>query len=272
MKKDNSKRGGNMSVLGWRPGDPPKMRFDVPFYQNCRIIMFSYLTTREAVEAVLPEPLEPGPQPFVAFCAQEFPAFNSIDGVKHNYKEMTIFVECQYKGEVALNIPFMYVGPSTGDYTDSTDVAIAMGRESRGFPKKAGNIFINKEGDEWVATLKRRGVQLVDFRAKLDEKATPAEIPTQKYKRLLLVKEIISSDFTGYDVRKLIGMEADYLGNVAEITSCMKGTSTLKLGHIDGDPLDTLKIVKPGMTVDFTQNIRIPVGAAPPEILASNWE
>ena len=270
MKKDNSKRGGMMNLYGWRPGEPPKLSPDKPFYENSRSMIYNYLTTREAVEAVLPEPLEPGPNPFAAIVIVDDPAWFATDGVAHTFNGVIFFVECQYKGEVGLNIPYMYAGTSTGDFTDGAELTMALGRENRGFPKKLANIYINRVGDEWVATMARKGVRLVNFRAKFDKPMKPADVPTAKYKRLMLPREIISVDFMGYDLRQLIAMELDFLGNKSEITSCMKGTGSIELGHIDNDPLDTLKVVKPGIFVDLVQNIRIPVGS-PPEILATNW-
>ena len=246
-KKDNSKRGGMMTVYGWRPGEPPKLPMDKPFYEKCRFMIYNYLTTREAVAAVLPEPLEPGPKPFAAIAISDFPAWNATDGEAHAYNEVQVLVECQYKGEVGLNIAYMYVGPTTGDWTDSVDIAIAMGRENRGFPKKGGNIFINRVGDEWVATLKRKGVQLLNFRAKFDKPLKPEDIPTAKYKRLLLPREIMASNFQGYALQDLVAMELDYLGSKSEILSCMKGTGSIELKGIANDRLDTLKVVEPGI-------------------------
>lgn len=271
-KKDNSNRGGLMNIYGWRPGEPPKVGFDKPFFEKSRMMIFNYHTTREAVEAVLPEPLEPGPQPFVACVIADYPIWNSPDGLQHGYNEVMMFVECQYKGKVGLAVPYMYVGARNGDFSECVDMAMAMGRESRGYPKKLANIYINRVGNEWIATVTRRGVRLITFRATFEEPIKPDDIPTSKYERLLLTKDIMSYDFQGYDLRELISQEADFLGhNGLGITLCLKGTGSVELGNIPNDPLDILKVVKPGIAVDFVQEGRSPVAAQPAEILATNW-
>ena len=259
-----------MNLYGWRPGEMPKMRPDQPFSKNARLMIFNYLTTPEAVEAVLPEPLEPGPNPFAAFVVSEYPEWTGFDGVAHQYRELYFMVECQYKGEVGLNMPFMYCGVMNDDIYD-LDVFLGLGRETRAFPKKAAPILVNRVGDEWVVTMNRKGVRLVTFRARVERPVKAADIPTAKYNRFMMPKEIIAANFMGYDVQQLLAIDIDYLGTKSEILSCMKGTATLELSHTDNDPLDTLKIVQPGIFVDLVQNIRAPPPDAQPEILATKW-
>lgn len=274
MTKDNSKRGGMMTVFCWRPGDPPRLKFDRPFYENTHTLMYAYKTTREAVEAVLPEPLEPGPEPNVYMCMIDYPAWNATDGVAHAYNEVIVGVECQYKGEVALSIPYMYVGCTTADSSESLDIAVAMGRETRAFPKKHAEIFMNLDGpDMWTTYLRRKGKKLIELEFKFDKNVDRSEIPTTKYKRVLLPKEILSHNFMSYALQQLIAMDLDFMGNISEILLCKKGTASMKLSGIDGDALDTLKVVKPGIAVEFIQNCRLPIGEKSTcEVIASNWQ
>lgn len=242
---------GMMNVWNWKPGEEDR-RGGKPMYENARFMMFSYETTRDAIARALPEPLEPGPEPIVSILFADYPVWWSKDGTNQPYNEVIVQVQCQYKGEVGITIPHIYIGTRTGDFTDGCDAALIAGRENMGFPKKLANIDINPDGDAWTGTMYRRRTSLVDFRGRFDQPVDPPSLPLQSIGRLMLVKEVVSADWQGYDVRAVHATPASWLKGPKSVRT---GTAAVRLGRIPGDPLADLKIVKPLLALEMVTDI-----------------
>ncbi len=240
---------GMNNVHGWIPGEAPG-RGSKPMYVDARFMLFSYVSTREAIQNVLPPPLKPGPDNLVTINVADYPFWYWKDGVRRQYNEVIVFVQCEYEGEVAMTVPFIYIGTRTGDFTDGCDAALIAGRESSGFPKKLANISINREGEGWTATMHRRNTKLLDFSATFDQPIALADLPAMG--RVILVKEIMSSDWNTYDVRKVLAMSSDWLKTPK---SAMAGTASVTLGSLPDDPLASLKIVTPLSALEMVTDI-----------------
>jgi acetoacetate decarboxylase len=89
------------------------------------------------------------------FCAY-FPE-NSFESA---YREVGLFVHIQLGKQIGIHCPWIIV---------DDDIALILGREVAGYPKKIGQIAWQQNGDEIVASGSRRGASLVAMRATLGE-------------------------------------------------------------------------------------------------------
>lgn len=233
---------GVMGLYGWKPGEP--MDADQPMYENARTLVYTYRTEPDAIAAVLPEPLEPGPTPTVIVCLNDVPLWRALDGGHHEYTEAIVMVECAFRDEVGLTLGFIYVGGRGGDVTNGADIALALGREVLGNAKKMANINIHPNADEWVGTVDRMGTRLLSFSGRFDEQEIDvADTPMGSLGRLFCVREIPSALMDGYDVRQVLAYEPMF---ITRPTKLWRGTGSVELGHLDGDPIDLLPVAEPG--------------------------
>ena len=106
---------------------------------NREYIVITYRTTREALEAVVPEPLEID-EPLVKY---EFIRMPDSTGFG-DYTESGQVIPVRYAGEHGVYVHSMYL---------DDHAPIAGGRELWGFPKKLASPKIKHEGDVVVGTL-----------------------------------------------------------------------------------------------------------------------
>ena len=109
-------------------------------FYNREYIVIKYRTDREAIEAVVPEPLEV-PDPVVSF---EFIRMPDSTGFG-DYTECGQVIPVRYHGRDGGYVHSMYLNDES---------PIAGGREIWGFPKKLASPTITHESDVIVGTLK----------------------------------------------------------------------------------------------------------------------
>lgn len=127
-------------------------------FPGAEMLGLLYETESEIVSRVLPPPLEPAAEPWALVYISRFPDTNLGPG----YREGAMFVRCQYKGEVGnycLSMPL-----------DGPDDRIFNGREIYGFPKKAGDVQLSRNGDAALGSIERKGIRFVTVRATLSVK------------------------------------------------------------------------------------------------------
>jgi hypothetical protein len=256
-------RGGLMSLYGdWQPGEPARFPDDQPMYKDARYLGVRYETSPDALEAVLPEPLEPGPRPTVVAIVADYPHYLGFDGRNYPYNELMLLVECRYRGEVGVAIPYIYIGARSGDFTDGPDVALCIGREGMGYPKKLANIDIRRTPDGWSGSVSRRGQLLLRYSARFGPPIEPEGGPTADLGRVMVVKEILAGDFTRCSLRQVWAGAGDWLSRPREIRT---GQGTVEFGRSDLDPLDQLPPRTPGVFFEAVNDIWRGVA---PELLA----
>ena len=113
---------------------------------DAEAINIVYETKPEIIERLLPPPLEPFEQPLARVYIANFPRTNF--GIV--YKEAALMLICQYKGEVGVYTLSMPV---------DNDMAMVLGREFLGYPKKIGNIHFEKNKNEVNGWVERNGIQ-----------------------------------------------------------------------------------------------------------------
>lgn len=127
---------------------------------NQQGLYLAYTTTPEAIKRVLPPQLTPFPMPVVTLSINHInkPSFSD------DYYEAILGVYC-------------YAGKQLGQYSLSlllggpgAEMATQLGRDNGSMPKKLGGEFIiRREGNRVVASLSRRGKNIVDAEVELGE-------------------------------------------------------------------------------------------------------
>ena len=74
------------------------------------------------------------------------------------YNEAGLFLDVRRGGRAAVHCPWMVV---------DDDVALILGREALGYPKKMAALSLSLESDDIEATVERRGVRLLELRGKV---------------------------------------------------------------------------------------------------------
>ncbi len=153
-------------------------------FTGARLLVAAYLTEPAAVEENLPCGFAPTEQPLVTVFVAEYPQTN----FGTSYRESALLVSCKYgeeKGALCLGIVV------------DDDIALILGREIFGYPKKLAQISLERSGSRVVGKVSRRGVQFLEIRAELGEAiaspAVPAMGPT------FLVKAFPAADLQGLE-------------------------------------------------------------------------
>lgn len=181
-----------------------------------------FTTTFEAIERVLPPPLELPPAPTATAFIAEYHKPNFC----RPYNEGALFVSAAFEGVVGsycLSMPVTH------------DIAMLGGREIYGYPKKiAEKIEVVKEGNKVQGTCIRRGVPLIEINAELSEPFTDDIASSPHY----LVKSFIDEKGMGPDLKPRLVKQINQLKwGPREI-----GEGTLKLGSSIHDPLGEIPV------------------------------
>jgi len=89
---------------------------------------------------------------------------------------------------------------------------------------------------------------LIDIKFKFTEEVTtPPDFMNEYFENYIFVKEIPNCDFTGYDVRKIIGMKS--IDSV--IHKITVGKASIELGHLVSDPVDVLEVINSAQAVEI---------------------
>lgn len=124
-------------------------------YYDAETLGALWLTTPEAVRALLPSPLVPMEIPLLLGYVARFPK-TSFDTP---YMMGGLFMFCKYKGEVGT---YVLSAPENDDFP------VFSGREILGYPKKMAHLEMNRDGNTMSAFIERRGIRLVEIKAVLD--------------------------------------------------------------------------------------------------------
>jgi acetoacetate decarboxylase len=149
-------------------------------------------TKQEVVERLLPPPLEPTDTPIARAYVCEFPRTNF--GI--SYQETALMLVCQYKGEVGVYILAMHV---------DNDMAMALGREMFGYPKKMAEIKFKRGRVGASGWGKRRGIKVVDMQSRImksvsEEEAIEMQLGESEGQNMVfLFKHFPAQDASGFD-------------------------------------------------------------------------
>lgn len=125
-----------------------------------RNLLAIYETDPDIVASVLPRPLQPA-EPWVRV------NFAQVDMPDGPLSAGTFAVRCSYAGAPGSYDLLMIM---------SIEGAVVGGRETFGEPKKLGQATLRREGEEVVATMSRKGVDLVEVRGRVVETLAPGPV------------------------------------------------------------------------------------------------
>lgn len=128
-----------------------------PKFYDAEVLTIYFETTTSVVEKLLPPPLEPASPPLGIVFVANYPSTNF--GLK--YRESGLFLRAAFQGDEGVYCLSMPV-------TD--DMALILGREIFGYPKKIGQIHLQRSGENVEGWTERHGVRFLDIKARLTGK------------------------------------------------------------------------------------------------------
>lgn len=142
------------------------------FWSDINVVLVDYLTDAKSAAAFLPEQLTTLPIP-------ELPGYSAVKQVWAHYTDSSFgpyneffpVIPCLYKGELYLHVPLIYV---------DNDAAMAGGREIGGWPKKMGDIRMDRFGNEYHCSFERRGKRLASASMQVGGKLFSTPLPADK--------------------------------------------------------------------------------------------
>jgi acetoacetate decarboxylase len=138
-------------------------RETIDFY-DAEMLTVIWETKPEIVRRLLPPPLKPGKRPLAVAFVANYPRTNF--GV--TYLESALFLRAEFNGEEGNYCLAMPV---------TNDIALILGREVFGYPKKIGNIQLNRRGNDVEGITERRGHRFLQIRANLTGKLNAEDAP-----------------------------------------------------------------------------------------------
>lgn len=126
-------------------------------FYDAEVLTVYFETKSEVVERLLPPPLKPAALPIGAAFVANYP--NTNFGV--TYLESALFLLAQHNGEEGAYCLSMPV---------TNDIALILGREVFGYPKKMAEIGFEREGDDIRGWTERHGTRFFEVKARLNGK------------------------------------------------------------------------------------------------------
>ena len=137
------------------------------------------------------------------------------------YHEAGVFLHVKLGFSEAVHCAWMLV---------DDDVALILGREYMGFPKKLGEISLSVEGDNVRATVERKGTRLIDIRGNLGSDV--ADAPPMFARLIANVWSLL-----GLTVPKLLRFTP-----VEEVASARSAVLDIEVNGSTQDPLHELEV------------------------------
>jgi len=208
-----------------------------------KIVTAMFVTSREAIERVLPPPLEPGDTLGASAYVAEFHRPNFCPP----YNEAAVFIPCEYKGEAGSYCLSMPV---------DNDIAMICGREIYGYPKKiAESISVTRTGTEVHGVCIRRGIPIIEIKTTLTDVLDEEFIPGPHF----VIKSILDEKGVGARIGPVLLRQQ----NIVEMPKVEIGEGTVSFGKSKYDPLHEIP-VEEVMMVSYSENatITMPPGNA----------
>lgn len=226
---------------------------DEPTFTGAELLAAGYLTEPTALEENLPKGFVPVDQPLVTVFVASYPQTN----FGSEYREAALLVSCRYKEQIGS----LCLGIVVDD-----DVALILGREVFGYPKKMADITLDVSSNTAVGKARRKGVDFLEVRAELgpasDMTTLPQAGPT------FLVKAFPAADLTGVEWQPKV-VSSKIAPQVKEFRPAKSCEITLR--ESTSDPWAAF----PVKDVLFGGYIRANLTMAPGEVLgeieASDW-
>jgi len=206
-------------------------------FYDAEVLTVYFETKPEIIQRLLPAPLQPGKIPVgVAFVAN-YPKTNF--GV--TYLESALFLLAEYNGQEG---GYCLAMPVTND------MALILGREVFGYPKKMADIYMKREGENVEGWTERHGTRFFEVKARLTGKFNDEAAQQMMMERM---SSPASMDQVTYNFKYFPGPERtgfDYnprlIQEVVQLRpkSMEIGEAELVFRHSDQDPWNEVEIVR----------------------------
>ncbi|WP_060863381.1 acetoacetate decarboxylase family protein [Paenibacillus riograndensis] len=202
-------------------------------FYNAETLTVYWETSPGIIRRILPPPLEPGPRPLVQAFVADYPRTSFCEP----YREAAIFVLAQYNGQLGsycLSMPI------------NDDIAMGLGREIYGFPKKMANISLSKEDQRISGSVSRRDIEFFRVKAALSGKmnAGDGQQILDKYYGdglpVFNIKYSKSADGNGFDLPPLLIGQSTSM----DISVLKAAEVEVTLSDSPHDPWAELEVVK----------------------------
>lgn len=210
-------------------------RLNTGDFYDAEVISVYWETKPEIVEKLLPPPLKPAKHPVATAFVADYPRTNF--GV--SYKEAALFLYAEYGG-----IQGMYCLSMPVD----NDIALILGRETFGYPKKMANIHIKRNENEVEGWIERHGKRFFEVSANLTNKTNAKDAmnillelglnPTKPLAITYNFKYFSAPDFWEFDFNpRLIREEVTMQPSTMSI-----GEVDIKLKFSEDDPWSEVEV------------------------------
>lgn len=204
-------------------------------FYDAEALTVYFETKPEVVKRLLPPPLKPAAMPVGLAFVANYPKTNF--GV--SYLESAIFLLAEHNGDEGA---FCLSMPVTND------IALILGREVFGYPKKIGEIHFEREGNDVRGWTERHGVRFFEIKAKLTGKFNDSVAQEMIIKNLESRPDIVIYNFKFFHAPEREGF--DY--NPRLIREVVKlGPKSIELGEAEliirpseHDPWSDVEIVR----------------------------
>ena len=122
---------------------------------DAEVLTVFFETNPQTAGQLIPPPLKPGPLPIGAVFVANYPKTNF--GV--SYLESALFLMVEHNGEEGVYCLSMPV---------NNDMALILGRETFGYPKKMGNIYLEREGNDFRGGTERHGIRFLEMKSRME--------------------------------------------------------------------------------------------------------
>ncbi len=206
-----------------------------PMFYNAEMLTIYYETNPDVVKKLLPPPLQPFEIPICAVLLANYPK----TGFGVSYKESALFLTATHNNEMGSYCLSMQV---------TNDMALILGREIFGYPKKMAKVKFDKKDAIIEGSAERRGVKFLNLKADLggkwnDEEAQGLFGEYIKPKRNMVAfnhKFFPAPDNMGFDYTpRLIREEIQFDSYQIEM-----GKAELNFEFSDHDPWAEVEVMK----------------------------
>lgn len=204
-------------------------------FYDAEVLTIYFETKQEIVARLLPPPLKPTQFPMAGAFIANYPKTNF--GV--TYQESALFLATEFNGEEGVYCLAMPV-------TD--DMALILGREVFGYPKKIGKIELNRDGNQMSGWTERHGVRFLEAKANLAGKFNDPAAQQMLIERMTSNPEMVVFNFKYFP--SPLGEGFDYnprlIREVVEFrpSSMEMGEAELVFRPSDHDPWSDVEIVR----------------------------
>ena len=219
-------------------------------FYDAEVLTVYFETKSEVVEKLLPPPLKPSALPVGAVFVANYPKTNF--GVK--YLESALFLLAQHNGEEGAYCLSMPV---------TNDIALILGRETFGYPKKMAEIGFEREGDDISGWTERHSIRFFEVKATLNgefndvgvQQMITEEMKSNPDVTVYNFKYFPAPDRVGFDYNPRLVKEVVQRKN----KSIEMGKAELKFRQSDHDPWADVEIVRVyGAIYTVGDNIMLP--------------